>query len=37
MARIYLRLVLTGDRSIESVPTRWRAEVEALMSTDGSI
>ena len=36
MARIYLRLVLTGERDLESVPSRWRAEVEQLLnvSTD---
>ena len=36
MARIYLRLLLTGERDLESVPSRWRAEVEQLLnvSTD---
>ena len=36
MARIYVRLILTGERDLESVPSRWRAEVEQLLnvSTD---
>ena len=34
MARIYLRLVLSGERTLESVPERWRAEVEALLDAD---
>ena len=36
MSRIYLRLILTGERDLESVPSRWRAEVEQLLnvSTD---
>lgn len=34
MARIYLRLVLSGERTLESVPERWRAEVEALLNSD---
>ena len=32
MARIYVRLVLTGERDLESVPSRWRAEVEQLLN-----
>lgn len=31
MARIYLRLVLSGERTLESVPERWRTEVEELL------
>ena len=31
MARIYLRLVLSGQRTLESIPDRWRAEVQALL------
>lgn len=31
MARIYLRLVLSGERTLESVPERWRTEVRALL------
>ena len=34
MARIYLRLVLSGERTLESVPERWRTEVEALLNSD---
>ena len=34
MARIYLRLILTGERDLESVPSRWRAEVEQLLNAD---
>ncbi len=34
MARIYLRLVLSGERTLESVPERWRAEVEAPLNSD---
>ena len=32
MARVYLRLILTGERDLESVPSRWRAEVEQLLN-----
>lgn len=31
MAHIYLRLVLSGERTLESVPERWRAEVTTLL------
>ena len=34
MARIYLRLVLSGERTLESVPERWRDEVTALLDVD---
>lgn len=34
MARIYLRLILTGERDLESVPSRWRAEVEQLLNAN---
>ena len=34
MARIYMRLVLTGERDLESVPSRWRAEVEQLLNVN---
>lgn len=34
MARIYLRLVLSGERTLESVPERWRGEVTALLDAD---
>ena len=33
MARIYLRLILSGERTIESVPERWRGEVQALLES----
>lgn len=36
MARIYYRLIIGGERSIESVPERWRAEVAAIISSEGS-
>lgn len=31
MARIYYRLVVAGERTLESVPERWRTEVQALL------
>ena len=34
MARIYVRLILTGERDLESVPSRWRAEVEQLLNAN---
>ena len=34
MVRVYLRLILTGERDLESVPSRWRAEVEQLLNAD---
>ena len=34
MARIYLRLILTGERDLETVPSRWRAEVEQLLNAN---
>ena len=36
MVRIYLRLVLSGERTLESIPDRWRSEVEALLESDQS-
>lgn len=33
MARIYLRLVLTGERSIDDVPVLWRETVEELLTS----
>lgn len=32
MAAIYARAVRAGKRTLESVPERWRAEVEKLLS-----
>ena len=34
MARIYYRLVVAGERTLESIPDRWRAEVTALLDAD---
>ena len=34
MARIYLRLMLSGERTLESIPERWRGEVQALLDAD---
>jgi hypothetical protein len=31
MARIYYRKIMAGEMTIEDVPTRWRAEVQALL------
>lgn len=31
MAHIYYRLVVAGERTLESVPDRWRTEVTALL------
>ena len=36
MARIYLRLVMSGERTLESIPERWRTEVQALMESNES-
>ena len=32
MAKIYLRLVLDGERTLESVPERWRQEVADMLA-----
>lgn len=31
MAKIYLRLVLSRERTLEQVPEHWRQEVAALL------
>ncbi len=31
MAKIYLRKILAGTMTLEEVPSKWRAEVEALL------
>lgn len=31
MAKIYARKILNGTMTLEEVPTKWRAEVEALL------
>ena len=36
MAKIYYRLVLSGERTLESIPERWRTEVQALMESNQS-
>lgn len=33
MAKIYLRLILNGERTLEDVPERWRNEVDTLLTT----
>lgn len=32
MAKIYLKLILTGERTLESVPERWRPEVADMLA-----
>ena len=32
MAKIYVRMIKAGRMTIDEVPERWRAEVEALLS-----
>lgn len=32
MAKIYYRLILAGERTLESVPERWRQEVADLLA-----
>ena len=32
MAKIYYRLILAGERTIDSVPERWRQEVADLLA-----
>ena len=32
MAKIYYRRILAGEMTIEEVPERWRAAVEALLA-----
>ncbi len=32
MAKIYLRLILDGVRTLESVPERWRTEVADMLA-----
>ena len=32
MAKIYYRKIIAGEMTIEDVPERWRAEVEALLN-----
>lgn len=32
MARIYVKKIRAGQMQLSDVPTRWRAEVEALLA-----
>lgn len=32
MAKIYYRLVVAGERTLDSVPERWRQEVADLLA-----
>lgn len=34
MAKLYYDLIKGGHRTIEQVPTMWRAEVQALLDAD---
>lgn len=34
MAKIYYRMITTGRMTIDDVPTRWRAAVQALLDAD---
>ena len=34
MAKIYYYLILKGLRTIDDVPLRWRAEVQAMLDGD---
>lgn len=34
MAQIYYNLITKGLRTIEEVPTKWRAEVQAMLDTE---
>nr|DAG63851.1 MAG TPA: hypothetical protein [Caudoviricetes sp.] len=34
MAKIYYKAVKAGTRTLESVPERWRAQVEAMLKAD---
>ena len=34
MAKIYVRMIKAGRMTIDEVPERWRAEVEALLAAE---
>lgn len=34
MAKVYYRKIKAGQMTIEDVPERWRAEVQALLDQD---
>ena len=36
MAKIYYRLVKKGEKTIDQVPEKFRAEVQALLDADAS-
>lgn len=35
MATIYYKMIKSGDMSIEKVPDKWRAKVQAMLETEG--
>jgi len=37
MAKIYYRKIIAGKMTIEEVPLRWRAEVQAMLDFHGEI
>lgn len=36
MAKIYYRLILKGEKTIDQVPSNLKAEVQALLDADAS-
>lgn len=34
MAKVYYRKIVAGEMTIEQVPNRWRASVQALLDAD---
>ena len=32
MAKVYYNLIIKGLKTIDDVPTKWRAEVEAMLN-----
>lgn len=36
MAQIYYNLIKKGMKTIEDVPLKWRAEVQAMLDADGA-
>lgn len=37
MAKIYVRMIKAGRMTIDQIPERWRAEVEALLAAEKPI
>jgi len=37
MAKIYYRRIMAGKMTIEDVPERWRAEVQAMLDFHGEM